>query len=206
MHWTTRPRHSVCSCVVTMSYHGWVVYSLWVRILAVITSLSKTLYFTCCSSHMSINGYLWGQRWLLCLISPVAPNKVAHNGSFTPQGAEKDYRNDIGPVTRGNNVKRIETLCENALYKNIIYCLYYNSPHGNMTGMTATRYKSLLWNLVIIFQAVEADVLSVESMKPHFIDCDAVFSCLGTNSGLMKSTTFYSDSMKAITEAMRATE
>ena len=30
---------------------------------------------------------------------------VAHSGLNTPQGAEKDYiyRNDIGPVTKGNN-------------------------------------------------------------------------------------------------------
>ena len=43
----------------------------------------------------------------------------AHNGLYTPQGAEKDYRNDIDQVIRGNN-KRIETfipkyyeLCKN---------------------------------------------------------------------------------------------
>ena len=36
--------------------------------------------------------------------------KVAHNGLYTPQGAKKDSRNYIGPVTRGNNIKRIGTL------------------------------------------------------------------------------------------------
>ena len=34
----------------------------------------------------------------------LAPKMVAHNGLYTPQGAEKDCRNDIGPVTRGNNI------------------------------------------------------------------------------------------------------
>ncbi|XP_071800986.1 flavin reductase (NADPH)-like [Asterias amurensis] len=53
------------------------------------------------------------------------------------------------------------------------------------------------------FQAVEADVYSADSMIPHFKGCDAVFSCLGADSGLMKTTTFYSDTMAAITEAMR---
>ena len=42
------------------------------------------------------------------LVRPGAP-KVAHNGLYTPQGAEKDYRNDIGPVNRGNIVKSIGT-------------------------------------------------------------------------------------------------
>ena len=41
------------------------------------------------------------------LISPVAPKMVAHNGLYTPQGDEKDYRNDIGPVTRGINIGMI---------------------------------------------------------------------------------------------------
>ena len=51
---------------------------------------------------------------------------VAHNGLHTLQGAEKDYRNDIGPVTRGNN-KCIETFIPRyyALDKNcsIIICI-----------------------------------------------------------------------------------
>ena len=31
-------------------------------------------------------------------------------GLYTPQGAEKDYRNDHWPSDQGTNVKRIETL------------------------------------------------------------------------------------------------
>ena len=56
------------------------------------------------------------------MISPVR-QKVAHNGLYTPQGAEKDYRNDIGPMTRGNNVKRIETLCKMCDKKEILLLL-----------------------------------------------------------------------------------
>ena len=33
--------------------------------------------------------------------------KGKKDGLYTPQGAEKDYRNDIFPVTRGNEVHRI---------------------------------------------------------------------------------------------------
>ncbi|XP_030850095.1 uncharacterized protein LOC576533 [Strongylocentrotus purpuratus] len=40
------------------------------------------------------------------------------------------------------------------------------------------------------------------SLQPHFEGCDAVFSCLGSPS-LIKSTTIYSASMRAIITAMR---
>ncbi|XP_022089990.1 uncharacterized protein At2g34460, chloroplastic-like isoform X2 [Acanthaster planci] len=55
-------------------------------------------------------------------------------------------------------------------------------------------------------QVVEGDVMSSESMIPIFNGCDAVFSCLGSDVGLRKQTTIYSDSMKAIIAAMHKAE
>ena len=41
----------------------------------------------------------------------ICPQQLMHSTNISP-GAERDFRNDIGPVTRGNNVKCIGTLCE----------------------------------------------------------------------------------------------
>ena len=79
------------------------VIRMWVRILAanmVLVSVSKTLDCNCFSSPRSINGHLWG--WgRNCVWWALSHQKVTHNGLYTPQGAEKDYMNDIDPVTRG---------------------------------------------------------------------------------------------------------
>ena len=65
------------------------------------------------------------------LISPVAPKEVAHNGLCTPQGAEKDYWNGIGQMTKGNGVNlRHKCMC-NALNKEGRGDM---SPKGFMTG------------------------------------------------------------------------
>ena len=37
-------------------------------------------------------------------------------GCIVLKEPEKDYRNDIGPVTRGNNVKRIGTLSRGVMH------------------------------------------------------------------------------------------
>ena len=54
------------------------VVRMWVQILAatmVFVSFSKTLYHNCFSpSGPGVNGYLRGQSWLLCLISPMRRN------------------------------------------------------------------------------------------------------------------------------------
>ncbi|XP_030851236.1 uncharacterized protein ycf39 [Strongylocentrotus purpuratus] len=55
------------------------------------------------------------------------------------------------------------------------------------------------------FKVVEGDVFSAESLQPHFEGCDAVFSCLGSQS-LIYSTTIYSAPMRAIVTAMRGAQ
>ncbi|XP_071505066.1 flavin reductase (NADPH)-like [Diadema antillarum] len=52
-------------------------------------------------------------------------------------------------------------------------------------------------------QVVEGDIFSTEFLQTHLDGCDAVLSCLGSNS-LTQATTIYSGSMKAIVPAMRA--
>ena len=95
---------------------GWVVL-MWVWILAatvVLVSLSKTLYCDCFSSPRE---YKWVPArvevdivfekafWALRQLRAV----------YTPQGAEKDYRDDYWPSDQGADVKRIDTLLWNAL-------------------------------------------------------------------------------------------
>ncbi|XP_022089899.1 uncharacterized protein LOC110978883 isoform X2 [Acanthaster planci] len=53
-------------------------------------------------------------------------------------------------------------------------------------------------------QAVQADVFSVDSLKSHFTGSEAVLSCLGRSvSYTRRESTFYCDTMKVITQAMR---
>ena len=41
-----------------------------------------------------------GRDGYCVLLALYRQKEVAHNGLYTPQEAEKDYRDDIGPVTR----------------------------------------------------------------------------------------------------------
>ena len=78
------------------------VVRMWVWILAatvVLVSLSKTLNCHRFSSPRSINGDLWRQRWLLCLIKLVSLHIWQH-GLHTPQGSWDGSRNDVtDPMT-----------------------------------------------------------------------------------------------------------
>ncbi|OWF36530.1 flavin reductase (NADPH)-like [Mizuhopecten yessoensis] len=52
----------------------------------------------------------------------------------------------------------------------------------------------------------KVDIFKPEELEPHLKDCDAVVSCLGTNTqGFLgrSRVTFYTDSMKSIVTAMR---
>ena len=89
---------------------GWVV-RMWVPILAmtvVLVSLSKTLYRTCFCPPRSTNGYLWGLRWILCLVATVSLREL--------RKFKDGYRpNDQG----GNNVK-----CSEFVYHIVIDYLH----------------------------------------------------------------------------------
>ena len=54
-----------------------------------------------------------------------------------------------------------------------------------------------------LFQVVEADIFSESSIQPHFESQDAVMSCLGIRVGWLQPITFYSDSIKPITAALK---
>ena len=45
---------------------------------------------------------------ILCLKK--SSERYGSPGLYTPQGAEKDYRNDYWPSDQGTNVKRIEDI------------------------------------------------------------------------------------------------
>ncbi|XP_038049261.1 oxidoreductase aflX-like [Patiria miniata] len=68
----------------------------------------------------------------------------------------------------------------------------------NPSGLNVTHEK---------LKAVQADVFSIDSLKQHFVDCDAIFSCLGRSTSYTRlESTFYCDTMKVITQAMREAE
>ena len=72
-----------------------------------IMSLSNTRHFTIIAFlHPGVNGYLWGQSWLLCLISP-----MRRNGRDLRWFQEWFMR----LMSRGNNVKRCDTSCKSAI-------------------------------------------------------------------------------------------
>ena len=56
-----------------------------------------------------------------------------------------------------------------------------------------------------LFQVVEADIFSESSIQPYFEGQDAVMSCLGIRDGVgwLQPVTFYSDSIKPITAALK---
>ena len=96
------------SCVaLDLCFDDWVVI-MWVRdrgacVLTIIASL-----------HPGVNGYLWVQSWLLCLISLCA--EVATIELYTPPGGWDGFRNDLCAWwAGGNNVKRCDTSCKSAI-------------------------------------------------------------------------------------------
>lgn len=54
-----------------------------------------------------------------------------------------------------------------------------------------------------MWQVVEADIFSEDSLKPHFKGQDAVLSCLGFPISFLYGVTGYTQSMKAALNAMR---
>lgn len=57
--------------------------------------------------------------------------------------------------------------------------------------------------LYSMFQVIEANIFSEESLTAHFRDHDAVISCLGFSPAFFSYITGYTDSMKAAVNAMR---
>ena len=82
----------------------------WARHFTVIASL-----------HPGVKGYLWGQSWLLCLISPTCTCMCAEMAAIelytrTPPGSWDGFRNDLcARWAGGNNVKRCDTSCKSAI-------------------------------------------------------------------------------------------
>ena len=63
-----------------------------------LVSLNKTLYYNCFSSPRGINGV--PVRVEVDIVHEKVFRALLLPRLYTPQGAEKDYRNVIGPVTR----------------------------------------------------------------------------------------------------------
>ena len=53
----------------------------------------------------------------------------AHNGLYTPRGAEKDYSSDIGPATRGSNVLGHYVKCATCIWEWIYFVV--RSTHSS---------------------------------------------------------------------------
>ena len=80
--WPSGLVHRICVLMAESSeceFESWLrpwCLCPWARHLTIIASL-----------HPGENGYLWGQSWLLCLISPICAVMAAIE-LYTPQGAE----------------------------------------------------------------------------------------------------------------------
>ena len=62
---------------------------------------------------------------------------------------------------------------------------------------------SLAFLILLLLQIRKANIFDKDSLIPIFEGCDAVLSCLGGAVGFSR-VTLYSDSIKAVTEAMRS--
>ena len=79
-----------------------------------------------------LNGYLRGWRLILWMKKPVERYKLLPR-LYTTKGAEKHLKKGCyWPYDQGTNVKRIDRLLWNALYKNCCYYYYY-LPCKNQT-------------------------------------------------------------------------
>lgn len=55
----------------------------------------------------------------------------------------------------------------------------------------------------VVFQVVEADIFSADSLKTHFKGQDVIMSCLGFPISTFSAVTGYTQSMNAMISAMR---
>ena len=90
---------------------GWVV-RVWVRIptATVVLICPWAWHFTCtiiASLHPGVNGYLWGQSWLLCLISHICAEMAAIE-LYTPRELRWFQEWLMRLMSRGNNIMRLE--------------------------------------------------------------------------------------------------
>ena len=89
------------------------VIRMWVQILAVtvvlVSLMSKTLYCAVLLSNQECKWVPVRVEMVIVFDQPCSVKGGCTAGLYTPQGAERDYWNDIGSVTRGNNVKCIGT-------------------------------------------------------------------------------------------------
>ena len=85
VHGVPRPRGLVHRICVLMAESLECGFESWLRLWCL---CPWARHFTIIASlHPGVNGYLWGQSWLLCLISPLCAEMAAIE-LCTPQGAE----------------------------------------------------------------------------------------------------------------------
>ena len=76
------------------------------------TPTAVLMYFTIIASlHPGVNGYLWGQSWL---ISPICAEMAAIE-LYTPKELRWFQEWFMRLMSRGNNVKRCDTSCKSAI-------------------------------------------------------------------------------------------
>ena len=93
--WPSGSVHRICVLMAESSecgFKSWLqpwYLCPWARHFTIIASL-----------HPAVNGYLWGQSWLLCLISPICA-VMAVIELYTRQGAEMDSGKIYAPDEQG---------------------------------------------------------------------------------------------------------
>ena len=86
--WSSGLVHRICVLMAESSEFG---FESWLRPWCLCPSAR---HFTIISSlHPGVNGYLWAQSWLLCLISPMRQN--GSNWAVHSPGSWDGYKNDL---------------------------------------------------------------------------------------------------------------
>ena len=99
--------------VYTVHVHAWCYMSLWARHFTIIASL-----------HPGVNGYLWGQSWLLRLISPMRRN--GSNWAVYFPGSWDGFRNFLLFPINSDNSFRLCTFHSCSMW-NFCLCGFNNS-------------------------------------------------------------------------------
>ena len=112
--WSSGLVHRICVLMAESSecgFESWLrprYVCPWARHITMIASL-----------HPGVNGYLWGQSWLLCLISPIWAEMAAIELYTTPRELRWFQEWFMRLMSRGNNVQCLDLVARrNALYKN----------------------------------------------------------------------------------------
>ena len=119
MPWSSGLVHWICVLMAESSERG---FESWPQPWCLCPSAS---HFTIIASlHPGVNGYLWGQSWLLCLINPICAEMAAIE-LYTPPGSWGGFSNDLCTWwAGGNNVQCLDLVARNVRFIRIVYYYY----------------------------------------------------------------------------------